>query len=567
MRNGSNPVQVAAGRQDRRRAHHVSARCRPDEAAVEGAQDGRDLVVARQQRIGLEQFAEHVQRGVRARQARQRGRRLRRPAGHERLQRGPLGPHGMRRLGHGQQHVDPLGRRGRLADDVQSVRDQRVFEFEHGGGERADLRGRRVAPGRLGRREVDGGSLRLHEFGEARALLARRRVGVAPAVDRGLEVEQSPVETRLRHRRRQVAHQRGRRATLGDGALGRVVGGVEVDVGQVTDQPLRPVAAREADLLAGHELQRPVRAEMQHGIGPEVLPDPAVEGREGVRRRKALLEEQPHRVALVAEGGLDADEDVSELRPEHEDRRAVGLVPPGGGSPLALDLAQVPLALDVVGRRNADMHIGVGAVPLAVAVDDAAAQLVDARRHVDRVAFAGQRAQRAEQRFEHREEGGRAGVAGIGREVEQHHGDLALRALGAPERDQPVDARRQRLGPLGTGLHVAVVDSGGEGAVALATGAGMPGLVRPSAEHRQAGSTVEFGDRHHDGGLDRQQAAVGRAPLLQRLQLRRVSGEIGHVELGEDLLGRGGVVVGGSAHEARSRSATPARRRWGARPS
>ena len=74
----------------------------------------------------------------------------------------------------------------------------------------------------------------------ARAL----RLEAAPALERGLQVEQAAIEPGLRDRRRQVADQRRRRAALGDRALGRVVGGVEVEVRQVADQPVRPAARR-----------------------------------------------------------------------------------------------------------------------------------------------------------------------------------------------------------------------------------------------------------------------------------------------------------------------------------
>ena len=81
--------------------------------------------------------------------------------------------------------------------------------------------------------------------------------------------------------------------------------------------------------------ERAVGAEMQHRVGAEVLAQPAVEGGEGVGRREALLEQQPHRVALVAEGGLHADEDVAEARAEHEDRAAVALLAARAPDPTA----------------------------------------------------------------------------------------------------------------------------------------------------------------------------------------------------------------------------------------
>ena len=140
-------------------------------------------------------------------------------------------------------------------------------------------------------------------------------------------------------------------------ALGRVVGGIEVEVRQVADQPVRPAGAGQAGLLAGHEFERAMGAEMQHRVGAEILAQPAIEGREGMRRREALLEQQPHRVALVAEGGLDADEDVAELRAEHEDascRRSAGV--PGAGPHCASISAQPALAAHVVVGRDAGVR-------------------------------------------------------------------------------------------------------------------------------------------------------------------------------------------------------------------
>ena len=50
-----------------------------------------------------------------------------------------------------------------------------------------------------------------------------------------------------------------------------------------------------------------------------------------MRRRKALLEQQPHRIALVAKGGLDADENIAEALTEHEDRAPSLCCLPGAG--------------------------------------------------------------------------------------------------------------------------------------------------------------------------------------------------------------------------------------------
>ena len=74
----------------------------------------------------------------------------------------------------------------------------------------------------------------------ARCSVSASGLELAPAVERGLEVEQAAIEAGVGDRRRQVADQRRGRAALGDRALGRVVGRVQVEVRQVADQPVRP---------------------------------------------------------------------------------------------------------------------------------------------------------------------------------------------------------------------------------------------------------------------------------------------------------------------------------------
>ena len=85
------------------------------------------------------------------------------------------------RLGHREQQVGALGGRRRRADHVQAVRDQRVFEFEHGGGDtlhdRASQRRRPRRARRVARSSVRG--LRLDQRGEV-ARARRWRPGRAP---------------------------------------------------------------------------------------------------------------------------------------------------------------------------------------------------------------------------------------------------------------------------------------------------------------------------------------------------------------------------------------------------
>ena len=126
---------------------------------------------------------------------------------------------------------------------------------------------------------------------------------------------------------------------------------------------------------------------MQDRVGVEILAQVAVEGGEGVRRREGALEQQPHRVALVAQRRLHADQHVAEPLAEHEDRAAVALMSPGAGPHCARSL-QVTLAAHVIVDRNAGGDIGGHAEALRVALQDALAQIVDVGGQLDVIAFA-----------------------------------------------------------------------------------------------------------------------------------------------------------------------------------
>ncbi len=85
--------------------------------------------------------------------------------------------------------------------------------------------------------------------------------------------------------------------------------------------------------------------------------------------------------------------------------------------------------------------------------------------------------------------------------------DLPLGARPAAQRDQPRDARRQHRRPLArAGPCRARLSS--------------PASRRASAERHRADRAVEFRDRHHHGGLDRQQAASDRPAIARASGIR-----------------------------------------------
>ena len=119
--------------------------------------------------------------------------------------------------------------------------------------------------------------MRLDEHGEFCAVMGPG-LQAAPALDRCLQIVQALVKPGLRDRWRQIADQGCATSALGNGAFRRIVRRVEVDVGQVVDQPIWPAIARQPALLARHEFQRAVGAKVQHGVGCKVFAQVAVEG-------------------------------------------------------------------------------------------------------------------------------------------------------------------------------------------------------------------------------------------------------------------------------------------------
>ncbi|MCU0620799.1 MAG: hypothetical protein MUC69_04770 [Gemmatimonadales bacterium] len=274
-------------------------------------------------------------------------------------------------------------------------------------------------------------------------------------------------------------------------------------------------------------------AEVQQHVDPFVLAQPAIERREGVRRREAALEEEAHRVALVAHRGLHRHQHVPEARPEHQQPAAIRLLPPRRRPPLRLELGEVRVAAHVIVDRQPGHHVRGRPELLGVAARDALPQRVDAVGHLHLVARGRHRAQQVEQRLEDAQVRRRAGVAGVGREVEQHDPDAPLGARRAAQRHQACHAARQALGAVGDGRVPRR-----RAARALA-----------SAEHHRGGGTVEFRDRHHQRRLDRREATRVVGPVGHGLELEARRREVRHVELRQRLARALRVVEGGTAHQ------------------
>ncbi len=224
-----------------------------------------------------------------------------------------------------------------------------------------------------------------------------------------------------------------------------------------------------------------------------------------MRRGEAFLEQQPHRVALDAEGRLNSDENVAETLSEHEDRAAVALLLAGRGTPLRLDLLQMTLPAHVIARRDPRMDVGDGAESGRIAADDLLAQRIDGfgQIHLDSPPAEAQLRVVVE-RFEHRQERRRAGIARIRREIEQHDADLAFAARFERRRATSFAMRAANIvGALGMHRHILVA------------------RARAAAEDQRPGGAIEFGDRHHDGATRPATSRAPRRPIARASEIRR----------------------------------------------
>ena len=164
-------------------------------------------------------------------------------------------------------------------------------------------------------------------------------------------------------------------------------------------------------------------------------------------------------------------------------------------------LGQVTLAAHMVFSADQGVHIGVSAVLSGIALQDAVLQRLHRLGHVHAVALGLQGLQGVVQRLKHRQKRGRAGVARIGREVEQDHGDTALGAFAAAQGHQLGHPTGQHGGALGASEHVFLTMLFAKGTGLGAAGAGDAVSAWASAIHHGDHRTVEFRDGHHDGGL------------------------------------------------------------------
>ena len=115
-----------------------------------------------------------------------------------------------------------------------------------------------------------------------------------------------------RERRGQMIDDCGMSAALCLRALARIVDDEGVEVREGAEHGIGEAVLGERQRLARQPFQIAVLAEMNHGIGREAAPQPAVEGEIGGRRRQGGVVVAGGRVDVVAARRLDRDRDVAE---------------------------------------------------------------------------------------------------------------------------------------------------------------------------------------------------------------------------------------------------------------
>ena len=177
---GVEAVQVAAGRQDRRRAQQVAAGAGPDEAAVERAAAAGDLVVLAPAGRSVSASSRSIASvgspaiGPATMSA------IRRLPVDQRLDPGVLGPGAVRRLGHRHSMSTRSSATGGSPTTCRPCGISVYSSSSTASASRSTAGLRRRPPDRLRRREVERGGLRLDQRRRAAARSATSASGVRP---------------------------------------------------------------------------------------------------------------------------------------------------------------------------------------------------------------------------------------------------------------------------------------------------------------------------------------------------------------------------------------------------
>ena len=265
-------------------------------------------------------------------------------------------------------------------------------------------------------------------------------------------------------------------------------------------------------------------------------------------RGKAAFKQQAHRVTFVAEGGLQADEDITQLAPQHKDIAPVALHLAGGGAPDGFD--------DFQGRRVAhnrigihkSCHVGGLAIGFRIAAQDSIPQVLHRFRHIQRIAVGLHGLKGVVQALKHRQISRRARSAGIWREAEQNDTHLLICIAQLAQFGQALGFFGQRGDAFGARRHGAAVWR------PFAHQAAPCAAVKPVTARKDGGvgCPVNFGQGDEHRGFNRAKTRARVGPLAKSLEFQRMCCDIGHVQFGQGCNRCRAVIIGGATDQRKA---------------
>mmetsp|Transcript_28419 Transcript_28419/g.47713 ORF Transcript_28419/g.47713 Transcript_28419/m.47713 type:complete len:652 (+) Transcript_28419:1252-3207(+) len=245
-----------------------------------------------------------------------------------------------------------------------------------------------------------------------------------------------------------------------------------------------------------------------------------------------LGEQQAHRVTLVPEGGLHANEDVAVRLPVHEHILPIGVEVAGRWPPVLLQRGRVVTQARVLLHAHLVLDVQLGGVVLSFLVVKHALDepLLKLGHGAHIVAFRLKHLQHLPDGAEYVEVGSGPHVALVRREGEHGDAQLLLRILLLAQ-GPPLD------GAVGHSLY-AVVQR-----------VRAPGVLVAPREDDRLHATVQLGQGHLEGDLHRVQAEGGVHPLLRGLEHQRDGHHVGHVQALQGLHRLRGVLLGRASDE------------------
>ena len=435
--------------------------------------------------------------------------------------------------------------RRRLAEAVQRIGDEPRFQLTHIGIQPADIvaepfavatRAIVVEPGQR-RLAFD----RLGQHFERVALSA----GLAIVGQHLAQRRQLLVETGTRHRRHRMRNDRGIAATLRNARFTRIVHRIHVEMGNLTEQRIRPARLHRTELQPGHPFCRTVHSDVHERLRPEAARQPAIERQILMMRRVLLVEQQTHRITRHADARLHADVHIAKLQPAqiHSIFSSRGNFSRKAAPPRvdALALSQRgPRRIFLRGNahtRQTAAHVVLRLLHIGRFIEHVHELLCVLRQRADLVAFLLQTPQHAQQTARHIQQC-RGAFLPKARRIVIHHQRNFLLAIGRVAQLSPLERQvRQTRQTVRHSDELPVIDR---------------------TEHDRIDRTVHFGQRIQRRTLHRADAVL--RPRFQILHVQRLRHDVGHVERTENFLCRSLVLAsfgapGGSAHQRKSNHA------------